>query len=401
MTEPKKSTYQMSVEKPKPVAAIRLPDPLVEDCEIPKAAVTVLGYPAAIPQSRHLRLDLGDGPITPERMAEIVAAAEPALAEKGVLLVTSHAALDDAAMARVRAAIWPAFHVFRAFRLTKSQPIVRVDADGSSARREHFPAQWSGSAVAAIRRAAALAPDAITRKFDKSAAGWSGEPASPLYAHHRWMRRIVAELGAPKAGERALDAGCGAGWVGIEAAKLGAAVTAFDPSPEMVKLAEMNAAGEKVALSVKPGFVEQPAEGEPFPLVLNSGVISFSPDPEKFLDALDARVARGGRLVIGDLNPLSRGMARRRSAAPVLPIRELNALPREDVERRLAQRGYRITARRYYQLTDPVPQLMHFCAKRLSGLFCGHFLRRNAAAASRDSNDSARFDSWLLRAEKP
>jgi hypothetical protein len=44
---------------------------------------------------------------------------------------------------------------------------------------------------------------------------------------------------------------------------------------------------------------------------------------------------------------------------------------------------------------------MHFCARKLGGLGCGYFLRRNERAAARDSDDAAGFDSWLLRAEKP
>ena len=94
-------------------------------------------------------------------------------------------------------------------------------------------------------------------------------------------------------------------------------------------------------------------------------------------------------------------MARRRASRPVLPIREMNASRRDDVEARLARAGYRIAARRYYQLTYPVPELMHFLARRAGGFGCGALLRRNQRAAARDSNASASFDSWLLLAEKP
>jgi 2-polyprenyl-3-methyl-5-hydroxy-6-metoxy-1,4-benzoquinol methylase len=287
------------------------------------------------------------------------------------------------------------------YKVLNQHYVERTSADGVETLKKNMVATWSGSAAAAVSRSAALAPESIVVKFDKNAAGWSGDPKSPLYAHHRWMRRIVAELGEPKRGERVLDAGCGAGWVGIEAAKLGAAVHAFDPSPEMVKHVFENAKAENVVIDAQPGFVEKAPWTEPFPLVLNSGVLSFVPDADVYLTALDALVARGGRLVIGDLNPLSRGMQRRRAEVPVLPIRELNALTRDDVQARLEKRGYRITARRYYQLTSPVPEWMHFCAKKLGGLGCGWFLNRNARAAAHDSDDAAGFDSWLVRAEKP
>ncbi|HKE01058.1 MAG TPA: class I SAM-dependent methyltransferase, partial [Planctomycetota bacterium] len=313
----------------------------------------------------------------------------------------SRRAFDPRALAAFRDALWPKFHVFRAYKIENQHKAVRFDASGETVLADHFPSQWTGAAIAARRRSFALSPETTAEKFDQNAAGWSGDPTSPLYAHHRWMRRLVAEVGAPRAGERALDAGCGAGWVGIEAAKMGAQVSAFDPSAAMLKHVAENAKAEGVSIDAKVGFVEQPPFAERFPLVLNSGVISFAPEADRFLAALDALVAPGGRLVIGDANPLSKGMARRRAERPVLPIRELNASTRDDVELRLTKLGYRIAARRYYQLTYPVPELMHVSARRFGGLGCGWLLRRNQRAASHDSNEAAGFDSWLLRAERP
>ena len=50
-----------------------------------------------------------------------------------------------------------------------------------------------------------------------------------------------------------------------------------------------------------------------FDLVLSSGVVSFSGDFARFYAGLTRAVAPGGTLVIGDLNPHSRGMRKRRS----------------------------------------------------------------------------------------
>lgn len=395
--------YSMPEEKPKPVHAIRLKDPILEELKLPPASVTPLGLGDAPPASRSGRylVKLGAEPFSAAVGARLREAFAGPAGATGMLLAESDRPFDAASLAAARNALWPAFHVTRAYRVRNQQYVEKLTPEGWETLREHFVATWSGSAIAAIPRAAAFAPEAVARKFDKNAAGWSGDPKSPLYAHHRWMRRIVAELGEPRPGERALDAGCGAGWVGIEAAKRGAKVSAFDPSAEMVKIALENAAAEGVALEAQQGFVEKAPWSEPFSLVLNSGVVSFAEDAARYFAALEALVARGGRLVIGDLNPRSRGMERRRREEPVLPIRELNALPRAEAIRALEEKGLRVTARRYYQRTSPFPEIMHFLARRLGGLGCGFLLARNASAASRDSDDEAGFDSWLLRADKP
>ena len=396
--------FSLPAQPLKVVAAIRLADPVVEDVGVPAASVVTAEFPGEVPKAERVRLELGSAPLDAATGRAVADAADAALPEKGLLLVSSHAPFAPQAIASFRNALWPRFHVFRAWRLEAHRKAVRVDASGEKRLDDRFPSSWKGAVVAARRRSAALSPAATAAKFDTNAAGWSGDPGSPVYAHHRWMRRLVAELaadGGSLAGVRALDAGCGAGWVGIEAAKLGASVAAFDPSAEMLKLVEANAKAEGVGVEAKVGFVEQPPFAERFRLVLNSGVISFAPDAERYLAALDALVAPGGRLVIGDANPRSKGFARRRSERAVLPIRELNASTRDDVEARLARLGYRITARRYYQLTSPVPELMHYSARKLGGLGCGWLLARNRKAASRDSDDAERFDSWLLRAEKP
>lgn len=392
----------MPTEVPKPVHTIRLKDPIFEDLSIPPGSAATVAWPnLQLPEKgERFRVEIDQVPFSAEVGRKLAETFGPRCGTKGMLVVTTHAAMDPVAIAAMRNALWPAFHVFRVYKIVDQQYVERISAEGSEKLTKHFVATWTGTAVAAMPRAAALAPDTTIAKFNKNAAGWSGDPKSPIYAHHRWMRKIVAELGAPKAGERTLDAGCGAGWVGIEAAKMGANVCAFDPSPEMVKFVLENAAAENVKVEAQTGFVEKSPWSEPFSLVLNSGVISFAPDANVYMNALDAMVAKGGRLVIGDLNPLSRGMQERRRTEPVVPIREMNGIPRDEIVKMLESRGYRVTAKRFYQLTAPWDKWMHFCARKLGGLGCGFILNKNAKAAMQDSNDAASFDSWLLRAEK-
>jgi 16S rRNA G1207 methylase RsmC len=77
------------------------------------------------------------------------------------------------------------------------------------------------------------------------------------FAPADWMRASAGRI---------LDFGCGAGWVGIEAALAAGAsrveLCAFDPSPQMVKLAEENARASGIArFAARTGFGEDP----PFP----------------------------------------------------------------------------------------------------------------------------------------
>jgi 2-polyprenyl-3-methyl-5-hydroxy-6-metoxy-1,4-benzoquinol methylase len=307
-------------------------------------------------------------------------------------------------LARLRDALWPRCHFGAIYRVSADGAVKRLAvADGGtvSGRCEG----GSRTIVYARTHADALGQTTTRKKFDANAPGWNGAPGSPGYGHYRWMRRLIAEVARPLTGLRTLDAGCGTGWVGIEAAHMGALVSAFDPSPAMVELAKTNAVQTGVDLDARVGFAEDVPFERRFELVLNSGVISFAPDPERFLDGLDALLAPGGLLVIGDLNPLSRGFRRRRRRNPLLPARELNGLPRAMVVKMLEARGYSIERRRYYQLSFPVPELMALSEKSRQAWACALLLGKNRAAATLDgllgSPGHRTFDSWIVRARKP
>jgi len=327
---------------------------------------------------------------------------------RDTLLLFLDGAREDAELARWRDALWPALHLVATYRLTHGG-MQRRTLQGESLLAHG--SGHRGDLLVLKPRAAVFARDAVAAKFDLNAAGWNGEPGRPGYAHFRWMRRFVGTFADARGKRRILDFGCGAGWVGIEAAQVAreaegareAELCFFDPSPEMVARATANAAAEGLQRCTgRVGFGEEPpfpAAGEaPFDLVLSSGVISFSGEPERFLDGLVAALAPGGTLVIGDLNPGSRGMLRRRRTRPLLPLRELNAPARETVERGLVARGLTLEAWAGYQLTDPVPRLMHLSAQRLAGLLDPLLLFWNRRRAG--PGDPQAFDSWVVRARR-
>jgi SAM-dependent methyltransferase len=326
--------------------------------------------------------------------------ADPQLASDGWLLAWLAGAPTDAEIARLRNALWPWVHVGALYRSTGGRT-TRENLQGHSPGPRITAAD--GVLLAARRREHAMSPRATTEKFDKNAGGWNGEPGRPGYAHFRWMRKYVALFGERRDARSILDFGCGAGWVGIEAALAapGASLSAFDPSPAMVEIAESNARSSGVAsFRGRVGFGENPPFDERFDYVVSSGVVSFSPDRERWLDGLARCVAPGATLVLGDVNRDSRGMRERRETRPLLPARELNAMTAHEARAALERRGFRHEATAGYQRTTPIPQLAHWSDTRLGGLLSPLLLAYNRACAGA-TDDLARFDSWVARFRAP
>lgn len=327
------------------------------------------------------------------------------LGERDAFLLFAPGTPADAELARWRNALWPLLHVIALYRCGPDG-IQREILQG----RERLTAEAveRGIVVVARRRTYVMSPHATVEKFDRTAPAWDGEPGGPGYPHFRWMRRYVGCFARPERGSRILDFGCGAGWVGIEAAKRcpESELCAFDPSPEMVRIAAENARREGIAhFTARTGFGESPpfpAAGEPrFDLVISSGVISFSPDSERWLDGLASTIQPGGKLVIGDIHRQSRGFRARRRKRPLLPARELNAFTREEVAEALGARGFLLERVSGYQLTYPIPQALHLNEQRLRGALTYPLLFANRTSAILDrilgSPAQDQFDSWVMR----
>jgi SAM-dependent methyltransferase len=328
---------------------------------------------------------------------------DPRIAPTGAVLFYLKAPRQTGEFVRWRNALWPWLHVVALYRIEHGT-VLRETLQGQGPVTGRV--ERDGYVLLARRREHVLSPQATVEKFDQNAGGWNGDPKSAGYGHFRWMRRYVGSFErAPKAA-RILDFGCGAGWVGIEAALTApdSYLAAFDPSSEMVRLAGENARASGVArFEGRVGFGEDPpfprAGEAPFELVISSGVVSFAPDRERWLDGLVRTLAPGGTLVVGDIQRASRGMLRRRGEKLFLPARELNASTRAEIQASLEQRGLRVRRSAGYQLTRPVPQLMHWSETRGGGLLSPLLLALNRALAGRLSEAS--FDSWVLSASRP
>jgi SAM-dependent methyltransferase len=372
----------------------------------------------AIPDS--IRNDLGTGPGSSRELVVGTGASGPSLAaaraaaaelepeQTLLMLVEGRPAAHE--LAACRNVLWPDVHLVRVYR-SDAGALLRDTLQGTE--RVEGTSNLDGTLLVGRRREHVLAPDFTVEKFDANAKGWNGNPGSAGYVHFRWMRRYVARFAGSSAGaRRILDFGSGAGWVGIEAAlrNPGAALCAFDPSPAMVRTFEENARACGIGdFTGRTGFGEDPpcpAEGEePYDLVLSSGVISFSPDAERWLDGLVRTLAPGATLVIGDLYPDSRGMRSRRRKRVLLPVRELNARTPADVRAGLERRGLVYETGAGYQLTSPMPQAMHVNETRLGGALKHPLLWINKTCTALDHACggalAAQFDSWVMRLVKP
>lgn len=390
-------------------------DPLEIDFLLEDLGLTVEGartlHAPGPPKSAEALVALVDpGQVPQPRTLEaLLRIADEHLSESGALLLYLEGRRPEEQLARWRNGLWPLLHANVIYQVERARTTRRtlsgVTELDVKKRKSHKVR--TGSVIFLRRRNHAMGPDATIEKFDQNAAGWNGEPGAPSYPHFRWMRRFVALFAKLPQGGRFLDFGSGAGWCGIEAAKaFGASELAFfDPSPEMVKIAEDNAKSEGIARAEgRTGFGEQPpfpGQGEdPFDAVISSGVISFAPDPDVWIAGLIPTVKPGGVLVIGDIQVDSRGMQRRRREKALLPAREMNAQSHASVRASLEAADFEFQSGAGYQLTRPFPEAMHLNQTKLKGLLTYPLLWSNQLSAAMNRRvgfpGDRRFDSWVM-----
>lgn len=105
----------------------------------------------------------------------------------------------------------------------------------------------------------------------------------------------------PLAEKRVLDVGCGAGLLTEPLARLGAAVTGVDAAPENIAAAKAHAAGQGLDIDYVAGDIAALDIGL-FDLITSMEVVEHVTDPRSFINALAARLAPGGLLILSTPN---------------------------------------------------------------------------------------------------
>jgi len=160
--------------------------------------------------------------------------------------------------------------------------------------------------------------EAEVAQFDRMGEDW-WRPDGPMRALHKFNPARVAYLKSqltqhlladrpndaakPLAGLELLDIGCGGGLLSEALADLGAAMTAIDPAPRNIEIAQAHAEKSGLTIDYRCESVEELAKAEKkFDAVLAMEVIEHVRDLRGFMKASASLVRPGGLLFAATLN---------------------------------------------------------------------------------------------------
>jgi 2-polyprenyl-6-hydroxyphenyl methylase/3-demethylubiquinone-9 3-methyltransferase len=154
------------------------------------------------------------------------------------------------------------------------------------------------------------------KRFSRLASEW-WSPLGKFRPLHQigpprlsFIRDQVIELFArdpktlrPLSGLSVLDVGCGGGLVAEPLARMGAKVTAIDPSERNIAIAKGHAEPQGLAIDYRTQRVEDlVAEGRTFDIVACLEVVEHVPDPAKFVAECASLVRPGGLAIFSTIN---------------------------------------------------------------------------------------------------
>ncbi len=116
-------------------------------------------------------------------------------------------------------------------------------------------------------------------------------------------KRIDPRQRQPFEGLRFLDIGCGGGLLSEPMTRLGASVTAVDPSEKNIKTASVHASEQGLEIDYRAATAEDLAQaGEKFDVILNMEVIEHVKDPAAFTATCASMLNPGGIMFVATLN---------------------------------------------------------------------------------------------------
>ena len=142
-------------------------------------------------------------------------------------------------------------------------------------------------------------------KFDELAQRWwdANGPQKALHALNPVRLDYVAQR-APLMGAAALDVGCGGGLLSEALAKAGAAVTAIDLAPNLLKVARLHGLESGIKVGYRQVAVDVLADELPagFDVITCMEMLEHVPDPGAIVEACARLLKPGGRLFLSTLN---------------------------------------------------------------------------------------------------
>ena len=147
--------------------------------------------------------------------------------------------------------------------------------------------------------------------YDREGAGWWDEN-NPLNILHgsltpgrfAYFRDVLSDrLRIAGAGLRALDIGCGGGFLAEDFARLGFAVVGVDPSEVSIETARRHAQGSGLAIDYRVGSGERlPVAADEFDIVYCCDVLEHVSDLDAVLDETARALRPGGTFLFDTIN---------------------------------------------------------------------------------------------------